>query len=281
LQHGSKREAPFRGRLFRISHYPPAVSILAPSIDWDFNRRGRVAPTGNQADELKQAAAVRAADWVESGMTVGLGTGSTIRFLLEELALRMRLDRLERIRGVPTSEDTARRSVALGIPLISLEEAGELDLTIDGADEVDSELRLIKGLGGALLREKIVAAASRRLVIVVDESKMVERLGTRAPLPVEVEPFGRRVHESFFRELGADPVLRVQDDNLPFRTDGGHFIYDCSFEAGINDPEELERRLDTRPGIIESGLFLGMANHIVIARSEGLQVMNRTEGARS
>jgi ribose 5-phosphate isomerase A len=234
-----------------------------------------VAQAVNQADELKRAAAVRAADWVESGMTVGLGTGSTIRFLLDELTLRIRDGRLEGIRGVPTSEDTVRRSVALGIPLVTLEEAGELDVTIDGADEVDPELRLIKGLGGALLREKIVAAASRRLVIAVDESKMVDRLGTRAPLPVEVEPFGRRVHESFFRELGAIPVLRVADGGSPYRTDGGHLIYDCSFEGGISDPEKLERRLHTRPGIIESGLFLGMADHVVIARPEGIQVLDR------
>jgi ribose 5-phosphate isomerase A len=249
-------------------------------MDDDSNRRGCVAQAGNQADELKQAAAVRAADWVESGMTVGLGTGSTIRFLLDELALRRKTGRLKGIRGVPTSEDTARRSTDLGIPLVSLEEAGELDLTIDGADEVDPELRLIKGLGGALLREKIVAAASRRLVIVVDESKMVHRLGTRAPLPVEVEPFGRRIHESFFRELGANPVLRVVDGEIPFRTDGGHLIYDCSFQDGISDPEALERHLNARPGVIESGLFLGMASHIVIARSTGLEVVNRPEGVQ-
>jgi ribose 5-phosphate isomerase A len=237
-----------------------------------------VAEAGNQADELKRAAAVRAADWVESGMTVGLGTGSTIRFLLDELALRMQQGKLKGIRGVPTSEDTARRSVDLGIPLITLEQAGELDVTIDGADEVDPELRLIKGLGGALLREKIVAAASRRLVIVVDASKMVQILGTRAPLPVEVEPFGRRVHEAFFRELGANPVLRVADGESPFHTDGGHLIYDCRFENGIADPEALELRLNARPGIIESGLFLGMADHIVVARPEGLEVMNRADG---
>ncbi|CAN5777664.1 ribose-5-phosphate isomerase RpiA [soil metagenome] len=251
---------------------------LSALQDYDSNHRGRVAEAGIQAGELKRAAAVRAADWVESGMTVGLGTGSTTRFLLDELAVRIQQGRLEEIRGVPTSEDTARRSVDLGIPLITLEEARELDLTIDGADEVDPELRLIKGLGGALLREKIVAAASRRLVIVVDDSKMVHRLGTRAPLPVEVEPFGRRVHESFFRDLGAEPVLRVVDGDSPYRTDGGHLIYDCSFENGIADPEALERRLNARPGIIESGLFLGMANHVVVARPRGLEVLNRPNG---
>jgi ribose 5-phosphate isomerase A len=229
---------------------------------------------GTQADDLKRAAAVRAADWVESGMTLGLGTGSTIRFLLEELADRMKGGRLAEIRGVPTSEDTARRSRELGIPLLTLEEAGNLDLTIDGADEVDPERRLIKGLGGALLREKIVAAASRRLVIIVDSSKIVQRLGTRSPLPVEVEPFGGRVHEPFFRDVGATPELRLDADGNPFRTDGGHLIYDCYFPEGIADPEDLERRLDSRPGIIESGLFLGMASHVVVARSDGTEILH-------
>ncbi len=227
------------------------------------------------ADDLKRRAAVQAADRVRSGMAVGLGTGSTVRFLLEELGARLSDGRIADIRAVPTSEDTATRSRQLGIPLVSLEDAGFLHVTIDGADEVDPDLRLIKGLGGALLREKIVAAASRELVIVVDSSKMVQRLGTRSPLPVEVEPFGCRIHEPFFRDLGGDPVLRSGADGAPFRTDGGHLIYDLHFADGISDAEEVERRLRSRPGIIESGFFLGMATGVVIAETEGTRVIHR------
>lgn len=234
-----------------------------------------MADAGKTAETLKKKAAIRAADWVESDMTIGLGTGSTVRFLLEELGERLRQGVLRGIRGVPTSEGTARRANAHGIPLLTLEEAGSLDVTIDGADEVDAELRLIKGLGGALLREKIVAAASRRLVIVVDSSKMVQRLGTLAPLPVEVDPFGAGVHESFFRELGAEPRLREGSGGAAFRTDGGHLIYDCRFPDGILDPDGLELRLATRPGVIGTGMFLGMVDHVVVARPEGVEILNR------
>jgi ribose 5-phosphate isomerase A len=236
-----------------------------------------VAEAGNQADELKRAAAVRAADWVESGMTVGLGTGSTIRFLLDELALRMQQGKLKGIRGVPTSEDTARRSVDLGIPLITLEQAGELDVTIDGADEVDPELRLIKGLGGALLREKIVAAASGRLVIVVDASKMVQILGTRAPLPVEVEPFGRRVHEAFFRELGANPTPR-----RGWREPIPHGWWTSHLRLQVRERDRgsgSARAAPQRPPRNHRERSLpGDGDHIVVARPEGLEVMNRADG---
>jgi ribose 5-phosphate isomerase A len=227
------------------------------------------------ADELKRQAAIRAADWIQDGMRVGLGTGSTIRFLLDEVAERLASGRLRDIIAVPTSEATAERSRELGIRLVTLEESGGLDVTIDGADEVDPEMRLIKGLGGALLREKIVAASSSRLVIIVDGSKMVQALGSRAPLPVEVDPFGCRIHEEFFRELGSTPELRRAADGSAFLTDGGHHIYDCRFPDGIRDPERVERRLQERPGIIESGLFLGMADHVVVARPGGTEVIHR------
>ncbi|CAN5850868.1 ribose-5-phosphate isomerase RpiA [soil metagenome] len=229
------------------------------------------------ADELKKSAAIRSADWVQSGMRVGLGTGSTIRFLLEELGSRLKDGRLREIRGVPTSEDTRRRAAAQGIPLIGLEDAGELDVTIDGADEVDTELRLIKGLGGALLREKIVAAASLKLVIVVDGSKIVDRLGSRSPLPVEVEEFGASVHQTFLQALGCTPNLRRDQSGAAFRTDGGNLIYDCSFPNGIVNPEALEREMNSRPGILESGLFLGMTSHVVVARGEGIEIIHRRE----
>jgi ribose 5-phosphate isomerase A len=228
----------------------------------------------DEAEALKRAAAERAAEWIEDGITLGLGTGSTVRHLLDVIAERRAAGEWRGVVGVPTSEDTAARSRALGIPLATLDERPEIDLTIDGADEVDPALRLIKGLGAALLREKIVAAASRALVIVADESKVVERLGTRAPLPVEVDPFGAAIQPAFLRALGAEPVLRVRD-GAPVVTDGGNRIFDCRFPGGIDDPEALEARLALRPGIVESGLFLGMATAAVIAGADGVRVIGR------
>src|SRR5690606_23382049 len=192
-----------------------------------------------------------------------------------EIADRRARGELRGIVGIPTSEDTRRRAAELGIPLGTLEEHAEIDLTIDGADEVDPALRLVKGVGRALLREKIVAAASAAFVVIVDGSKLVDRLGTRAPLPVEVDPFGARTQQGFLRGLGAEPVLRRDGDGSPFRTDGGHYIYDCRFPEGIGDPESLELRLARRPGVLESGLFLGMADHVVVALPGGVEVRGR------
>lgn len=230
----------------------------------------------DQAEALKRQAAERAAEWIRDGMTLGLGTGSTVRHLLDVIAERRAEGAWREVVGVPTSEDTTARARALGIPLATLDERPEVDLTIDGADEVDPALRLIKGLGAALLREKIVAAASRALVIVADESKVVERLGTRAPLPVEVDPFGAAIQPAFLRSLGAEPVLRVRG-GATVVTDGGNRIYDCRFPEGIGDPEALEARLALRPGIVESGLFLGMATAAVIAGAGGVRVIRREE----
>lgn len=228
---------------------------------------------GDAAQEaLKKAAARRAAEWIRDGMKLGLGTGSTVRYLLEAIAERRGRGEWKGIVGVPTSEDTTRRATALGIPLSTLDETPALDLTIDGADEVDPELRLIKGLGGALLREKIVASASEKLVIVVDSAKIVTRLGTRAPLPVEVDPFGHTVHEPFLRGLGAEPALRRANGD-DYVTDGGNLIYDARFSDGIADPEEVGARLDARAGIVEHGLFLGLATSVVVAEEGGTRVM--------
>lgn len=232
------------------------------------------------AEALKRAAAVRAAEWIREGMVLGLGTGSTVRHLLDHLAERRAAGELREVVGVPTSEDTAARARALGIPLTTLAEHPRVDLTIDGADEVDAELRLIKGLGGALLREKIVASASRELVIVVDASKWVERLGTRAPLPVEVDPFGLPLQLPFLRSLGAEPEQRRTAAGEPVVTDGGHHILDCRFPGGISDPEALEAALDRRVGIVENGLFLGLATAVVVARAGGTEVIRRGEAAR-
>ena len=227
------------------------------------------------AEALKRKAAERAAEWIRDGMTVGLGTGSTVKHLLDVIAERRAGGEWTTIVGVPTSVDTERRATALGIPLATLAERPRIDLTIDGADEVDPALGLIKGLGGALLREKIVAAASAALVIVADESKVVERLGTRAPLPVEVDPFGEPIQPAFLRALGCEPALRRAADGSAYVTDGGNHILDCRFPDGIADAAALERALALRPGIVESGLFLGMATAAVIASAGGVRVLER------
>ncbi|MDQ3388477.1 MAG: ribose-5-phosphate isomerase RpiA [Gemmatimonadota bacterium] len=234
----------------------------------------------SSADGRKRAAAIRACDWIQEGMTVGLGTGSTVRYLLEEIARRRDAGGLREIAGIPTSTETARCAKALGIPLRSLTECPELDLTLDGADEVDPELRLIKGLGGALLREKIVATASRELVIMVDDAKMVKRLGTKGPLPVEVDPFGASLQLSFLRELGGEPVLRLGTSGEPVVTDGGHHLLDCHFPEGISDPAALEGELDRRVGIVGSGLFLGMTSAVVVAEPGGVRILRREEASR-
>jgi ribose 5-phosphate isomerase A len=235
---------------------------------------------GAGAEALKRKAAERAAEWIRDGMTVGLGTGSTVRHLLDVIAERRAGGEWGGIVGVPTSIDTERRATALGIPLATLAERPRIDVTIDGADEVDPALRLIKGLGGALLREKIVAAASAELVIVADESKVVDRLGTKAPLPVEVDPFGEAIQPDFLRALGCEPALRRESGGGAYVTDGGNHILDCRFAGGIADPEGVERALALRPGVVESGLFLGMATAAVIAGADGVRVLRRGEAGR-
>jgi ribose 5-phosphate isomerase A len=226
-------------------------------------------------DALKRAAAERAVQFVESGSAIGLGTGSTVRPLLEAIAARLASGALRGLVAVPTSDDTAHRCRALGIPLVTLDEYPELDLAIDGADEVGPRLDLIKGLGGALLREKLVALAARRFIVVADESKRVRRLGTRAPVPVEVIPFGWSSLLPFFEHLGATPALRRAPDGAPLVTDGGHYIVDCRFPRGIRDPAALARALARRPGIVEDGLFLRMADVAVIAGAKGVRLLRR------
>jgi ribose 5-phosphate isomerase A len=226
-------------------------------------------------EALKRQAAARALEQVQGGMRLGLGTGSTAKHFVDLLGEKVRAGM--KVVGVPTSEATRLQAEACGIALTTLDDIDRLDLTVDGADEIDPALNLIKGGGGALLREKIVAAASAELVIVADESKVVERLGTRAPLPVEVDPFGEPVQPGFLRALGCEPLQRRGADGAPFVTDGGNHVLDCRFPGGIGDPEGLERALALRPGIVESGLFLGMATAAVIAGAGGVRVMRRGE----
>jgi len=218
------------------------------------------------AREAKRQAALEAVSHIESGMVVGLGTGSTAALMLEELARQLGAGELRDIVGIPTSNATHQHAVLLGVPLGTLEDHPVVDLTVDGADEVDPDGELIKGMGGALLREKIVATASRRLVIAVDESKLVPRLGTRSPLPVEVVAFGAGTQLGALRALGADPVIRKGPDGLPFRTDEGHLLIECRFADGISSPATVARVLRARPGVVETGLFLGMHPTVIVGR---------------
>ncbi len=227
------------------------------------------------AEELKRAAAGRALEWVESGMRLGLGTGSTVAHFLDLLGERVRSGALTGVVGVPTSVRTEERARALGIPLAELHDAAPLDLTVDGADEVDPALDLVKGLGGALLREKMVAQASARLVVMVDESKRVERLGTKAPLPVEVTRFGWRAQLPFLEGLGCVPALRAGADGVPYVTDNGNHVLDCRFPGGMYDPWAVDAMLAGRAGVVESGLFLDLATTVVVAGADGITVLER------
>lgn len=228
----------------------------------------------SDAESLKRKAAQRAVDLIEDGMRLGLGSGSTARHVLEVIAERSGSGELRDIVGVPTSRATEAHARGLGIPLATLDEVPRLDLTLDGADEVDPNLDLVKGLGGALLWEKIVASASHRLVIVVDERKLVQRLGTRAPLPVEVVPFGWRTHLEPIEGMGAQPTLRAEGGS-PFRTDSGNYILDCRFPDGLDDAAATERALRARIGVVETGLFIGMASVVVVARHGDVEVLER------
>lgn len=230
----------------------------------------------NEQERRKRAAAERAVTFVESGMRLGLGTGSTAKHVLDVLAEQLERGALGDIAGVPTSRATADYARERGIPLLELHEVPQLDLAIDGADEVDPQLDMIKGLGGALLREKIVESSAARFVVVIDDSKRVQRLGERSPVPVEVVPFGWQALLRFFRDLGAQPRLRAQRDGAPFETDGGHYIVDLQFPGGLGDATVMEAALRARPGIVETGLFLGMADVAVIAGGDGVQVQERS-----
>jgi ribose 5-phosphate isomerase A len=220
-------------------------------------------------------AAEQGASLVESGMVLGLGSGSTATLAVQTIGRRLREESLRNVVGVPSSRAIAAVARESGVPLTTLEERPVLDLDLDGADEVDPNLNLIKGLGGALLWEKVVAAASRRVVIFVDESKLVDRLGTKARLPVEVIPFGWRTHLAFIESLGGKPELRTMPDGRPFVTDEGNYILHCRFD-GIADPAALDAKLLTRAGVVGTGLFLGIAHQVIIGRPTGVEVRTRS-----
>jgi len=222
-------------------------------------------------DRLKCAAAERALDFVENGMVLGLGTGSTAALFVAQLAGRVAAGLT--IVAIPTSERTAARARQLGIPLTSFAEQRRIDLAIDGADEVQrTTLDLIKGRGGALLREKIVAAASSRFIVIVDHDKLVDRLGEGGPLPVEVAQFGWQASAAALERLGAQPELRRADSAQPFVTDGGNFILDCRF-GPLDDPLETERRINSIVGVVENGLFVGRSSAVIVASQDGIDVL--------
>lgn len=225
-------------------------------------------------DALKRAAAIEAVNLVKPGMIVGLGTGSTAIHAVREIARRYALGELPGLRTFATSVEVARAAAEAGLPLIDDEGPAAIDVTIDGADEVDPQLNVIKGGGGALLHEKVVAQATKRQIIVVDEAKLSPRLGTIHSLPVEVIPFGHGSQERFLVSLGGNPVLRRGKDGHPFRTDEGNFIYDCAF-GPIDNPEELAAELCNRAGVVDHGLFLGMTDDLIVAGVDGLRHLQR------
>jgi ribose 5-phosphate isomerase A len=227
--------------------------------------------------QFKRQAAERAVEFVTSGMVVGLGHGSTAIFAVRRIAERLDAGELQDIVGVPCSLHVESEAQQLSIPLGTLDEHPVIDLTIDGADEVDPNLDLIKGGGGALLREKIVAQASRREIIVVDESKLSPALGTHWTVPVEVVPFGWRAQAAYLESLGARPVLRQGQDGAPFETDQGNLILDCNF-GPISDPAQLAAQLNRRAGIVEHGLFLELATDVIVASERGIRHLKRDRG---
>jgi ribose 5-phosphate isomerase A len=224
-------------------------------------------------EKLKQAAANAAAEQLQNGMIVGLGSGTTASLAVDAIGLRIKAGL--QIIGIPTSEKTAQQARRLSIPLSTLGEYSEIDVTIDGADEVElGTLNLIKGGGGNQLREKIVATASARLIIAVDESKVVSQLGDRARVPVEVAQFGWQATARKLNKFGANPSLRLRSDGEPFVTDGGNYILDCAF-GRIESAKALERELDSVVGVVEHGLFIGLTSVVFVATGEGVKRLDQ------
>ena len=223
-------------------------------------------------EEMKKLAAEKAVEYVKDGMILGLGTGSTVEYMLKRL--ERELHEGLKIKGIPTSMHTRKLAKEYKIPLTSLEENPEIDLTIDGADEVDSELNLIKGGGGALAREKIIAHNSKKEIIIIDDSKIVKALGIDFDLPIEVLKYGwtstKKSIEEFF---GCEVDLRkILDD--PYITDNGNYILDCAFER-IEEPEEMERDINNIPGVVENGLFVGLVDEVIVGSKQGIMTLEK------
>jgi ribose 5-phosphate isomerase A len=232
----------------------------------------KILQPDNPVEQMKQKAALRALEFVESGMKLGLGTGSTARFFVDGLGAKL-TDGLSDIVCVPTSEATREQAESLNIRLAPLDELQRLDITVDGADELDDALRLIKGGGGALLREKIVAAASDKMIVIADDTKKVAVLGA-FDLPVEVNMFAHGATAAAIADAlkatGHNGAVKLRGGDTPFITDGGHYIYDCALGT-ISDPEALAQALLNVPGVVEHGLFLGYATAAILAGSDGLE----------
>ena len=226
---------------------------------------------------LKETAARKALEYVRSGMVIGLGTGSTSALFIDALGAALSRGTLKDIRGVPTSEAAAESARRLDIPLTTLADHPRLDLAVDGADEVDGQNNLIKGLGRALLREKIVETHAERFIVIVDESKLVERLGGKVPLPVEIVQFEAAAHVQWLGTLGCRAELWLEEDGSPIVTDNGNYLTRCWFNksggSGIPDIHKLDRELNQRPGIVEHGLFLGMADQVIVAGEDGIKMI--------
>jgi ribose 5-phosphate isomerase A len=225
--------------------------------------------------DFKRQAAAQALTLVRGGMILGLGTGSTTAYFIEMLGEKLKSGDLQGIIAVPTSERTAARARALNIPLATLKDRPYLELAIDGADQVDPDLNLIKGLGRALLREKIVEIHAETFVVIVDASKLASRLGVGKPLPVEIVPFAAEAHVRWLNTLGCRAELWHEQDGTPVVTDNGNFMARCYFSDGISDPYALAQALAERPGIVEHGLFLDMADKVIVGGPEGTQMLKK------
>lgn len=225
---------------------------------------------------MKKQVAVYASRFVRSGTTIGLGSGSTMAFFIRALGQRLQSGELRKVLAVPTSERTAQQAHSAGIPLTTLDDHSQIDVAIDGADEVDADLNLIKGLGRALLREKVVATYAHSFIIIVDVSKLVSRLGTRGPLPLELDPFGAGAQLRWIETVGCRAELWRDEDGTPFLTDNGNQLARCWFEEGISEPESLARDLESRPGIVEHGLFLNMATKVIVADEGRVRELERS-----
>jgi ribose 5-phosphate isomerase A len=231
--------------------------------------KSNAAMVTDQASDKKRKAAEEAVSFVRSGTIVGLGTGSTVQFALEAIARRIKSDGLK-IHGIPTSTRTETEAKRLGIPLTTLEDHPLVDLTIDGADEIDPQLNLIKGGGGALVREKVIATSSSDVLIIADDAKLVVRLGTTFPVPVEILPFARPLVERGLKALGSLPKLRTQANGSNYVTDNGNWILDARF-ARLDDPARMEREITLLAGVVDCGIFTGLADLALIGTADGVR----------
>ncbi|KAK8797936.1 ribose 5-phosphate isomerase [Blastocystis sp. subtype 4] len=227
-------------------------------------------------EALKKQAAVEAVNEIKDEKVIGLGTGSTTRYAVEEIGLRLKDGRLRDIVGVATSENTRELAERVGIPLMNINDVEKIDLTIDGADEVDDNLQLVKGRGGALFREKMTELLTTKFIVIVDQTKRVSKLGEKCPIPVEVVRFGYLSTQRRLSQFGT-PVLRSDphDSGKPYVTDNGNYILDLAVSGGIEDPAKMDRDLKTVTGVVDHGIFINMATKVIIAAEAGIQVMTK------